>query len=196
MHKYTIKIILLQQGQAFKNRLPFVLIENLHVDQVLRMEPFMKRTGADMASILPGCLSLPRRTQSILNVCTHRLPLLQSLCQRPSSDLGMTLDHRNGSWIAHLPWWDGAEASSSLLSEGPGGMAPLSLRSPALQCTLVSPPTFLPPHSASWDHFPDKLLAPKSSPRGLKIENRCTEGSFKEAVLPGCQAQSWGRGLG
>lgn len=78
-------------------------------------------------------------------------------------------------------------------------MAPLSLRSPALQCTLVSPPsspTFLPPHSASWDHFPDKLLAPKSSPRGLKIENRCTEGSFKEAVLPGCQAQSWGRGLG
>lgn len=76
MHKYTIKIILLQQGQAFKNRLPFVLIENLHIDQVLRMEPFMKRTGADMASILPGCLSLPCRTQSILSVCTHWLPLL------------------------------------------------------------------------------------------------------------------------
>ena len=58
--------------------------------------------------------------------------------------------------------------------------------------TCHPPLPSLPPHGASWDHFPDKLLAPKSSPRGLKIENRCTEGSFKDTALLGCQAQAHG----
>lgn len=159
------------------------------------MGPFMKITE-DMASVLPGCLSLPCRTRSRL--CTHRLLLPQSLCWRPSPDHGATLGHGDGSWTLHLPGWDGSEASATLLSEGPGGMVPLSMQSPAHQCTLDSPPSplpSLPPHNASWDHFPDKLLAPKSSPRGLKIENRCTEGSFKDTALPGCQAQSQGKGL-
>lgn len=67
-------------------------------------------------------------------------------------------------------------------------MVPLSMQLPLH--SLPSPLPSLPPHSASWDHIPDKLLAPKCLPRGLKIENRCTDGSFKDTALPGCQAQS------